>query len=65
MHEPWVDKKSILDITRDARKTAGLEALDMGYVYFFKNKETRHCNNDEEAYQFYDKNKERLDKEPE
>ena len=42
MHEPWVDKKSILDITRDARKTAGLEALDMGYIYFFK-KQKKYC----------------------
>tara|TARA_B100000959_G_C14960133_1_gene615437 strand:- start:332 stop:535 length:204 start_codon:yes stop_codon:yes gene_type:complete len=59
---PWIAKKSISDITDSTRKSGGLDDLDIsGYLYFFKNGETRHCNDDSEAHIFYGKNKERLD----
>jgi len=60
---PWIDRKSILEITQQSRGGAGLEPLDMGFLYFFKNGETRHCSNDSEAYDFYAKHKDRLDTE--
>ena len=56
---PWIDKKSLLDITRD-RGAKGLQPIDMGFIYVFKNGETRHCLDDREAYDFYDKNAARL-----
>ena len=59
---PWIDRKSILEITQQSRGGAGLEPLDMGF-YIFKNGETRHCSNDSEAYDFYAKHKDRLDTE--
>ena len=58
---PWVDRKSILEITQQSRGGAGLVPLDMGFLYFFKNGESRHCLDDSEAYDFYAKNKNRLD----
>lgn len=60
---PWIDRKSLLDITQLSRGSAGLSPLDMGYLYVFKNGETRHCLDDSEAYDFYAKYKDRLDTE--
>ena len=64
MHEPWEVKKSLLEITSD-RGAKGLEPIDMGYMYLFKNGETKHFLEDTEALRFYEQHKERLDKEPE
>tara|TARA_B000000609_G_C24175252_1_gene353407 strand:+ start:242 stop:436 length:195 start_codon:yes stop_codon:yes gene_type:complete len=64
MHEPWEVKKSLLEITAD-RGAKGLEPIDMGYMYLFKNHEAKHFLNDEEALKFYEQHKEELDKEPE
>ena len=61
---PWIDRRSLLEITQQSRGGAGLVPLDMGYVDVFKNGETRHCSDDSEAYNFYADNKERLDSEP-
>ena len=44
---PWVERKSMLEITAD-RGRAGLDPIDMGYLYIFKNGETRHFSDDSE-----------------
>tara|TARA_B100000427_G_C15236161_1_gene475648 strand:+ start:191 stop:415 length:225 start_codon:yes stop_codon:yes gene_type:complete len=56
---PWIEKRSLLDITFK-RAAANLTPLDYGFIYVFKNGETRHCLDDREAYDFYDKNAARL-----
>lgn len=61
---PWIDKKSMLEITAD-RSAKGLEPIDMGFIYKFKNGEARHFLDDMEALNFYDQNKNQLDTEPE
>ena len=60
---PWVERKSMLEITAD-RGRAGLDPIDMGYLYIFKNGETRHFSDDSEAYSYYAKYKEKLNQEP-
>ena len=50
---PWIEKRSLLDITFK-RASANLTPLDYGFIYVFKNGETRHCLDDREAYDFYD-----------
>ncbi len=57
---PWVDRKSVLEITHSARGNAKLSPLDMGYIYFFKNGEAQHFCSDKEAMNFYEKNYQRL-----
>ena len=61
---PWIDKKSLLDITRD-RGAKGLQPIDMGFIYVFKNGESKHFLDDSEAYRFYEEYKEKLNTEPE
>ena len=61
---PWKEKKSMLELTA-TRSAKGLDPIDMGFIYRFNNKDVHHFNDDDEAYQFYEQNKERLDKEPE
>ena len=56
MHEPWEVKKSLLEITAD-RGAKGLEPIDMGYMYLFKNHEAKHFLNDEEALRFYEQHR--------
>ena len=57
---PWIDKKSLLEITHRGRGAAKLPPVDMGFLYVFKNGETRHCLDDREAMDFYEKNTARL-----
>ncbi len=61
---PWTEKKSMLDLT-SSRSAKGLDPIDMGFIYRFKNKDVHQFNDDNEAYRFYEQHKEKLDKEPE
>ena len=60
---PWIKRISLLEITKHRTGTGGVEPLDMGYLFTFKNGETRHCMDDSEAFTFYANNKDRLDTE--
>ena len=64
MSEPWIEKKSMLELT-STRSAKGLDPIDMGFIYRFKNKNVHHFNDDSEALRFYEEHKEELDRDPE